>query len=420
MQVSPGVKTTRRRLVARIGLVIIAILVALLVDLAPAVPQPAAPVAEQVAMARDLAQRLRGSLSEGAGRATIRASQQELQSAAALISDLERIARVDARIAGSDLRVTASRRLLGPFWLNVYASISPATAGFPPVRFTLGRLPLGAGLSHVAIATGAQLFRWRGVRVPPLDTLVTQFAVARGEVEARIFFPLGSGFANDLAELRQKPVDPHATVAIYCDLVALDRARPTTDFAAVVARAFSKPVGDLSVTERNRASFVALAMYTVEPAIGRFPTEVRTKASNCARLSHAAPLLATRTDLAKHWSLSAALSVSLGDDIGRAMGEWKELSDSRPSGSGFSFVDLAADRSGLAIAAAATDPNSAERVTQQLRNARSRDLLPTGALALSEGLSEADFVASYGTIDSAQFDAAKTRIDAVLARSAIR
>ena len=134
-------------------------------------------------------------------------------------------------------------------------------------------------------------------------------------------------------------------------------------------------------------------------------------------LARPEPLLAGRADLAKHWSLSAALAVSLGDDVGTAMGEWKELSDSRPGGSGFSFVDLAADRSGLTVAARASDPATAATVVARLRVATDEELLPVRALALSEGLSERDFISIYRAIDSAQFAAAKDRIDRVIAQT---
>ena len=102
---------------------------------------------------------------------------------------------------------------------------------------------------------------------------------------------------------------------------------------------------------------------------------------------------------------------------GRAMGEWKELSDSRPGGTGFSFVDLAADRAGLALARRATDPATAAVTAKRLQSADTEYLLPIRALALSEGLTEQQFVTGFKTINSAQFNAAKARIDKVLEKS---
>jgi uncharacterized protein YfiM (DUF2279 family) len=170
------------------------------------------------------------------------------------------------------------------------------------------------------------------------------------------------------------------------------------------------------LVEQNRAALVALAMYVVNPGAGRLAGEASTLAAKCTS-RHAPPQFAAREDLPKHWALSAALSVSIGDDVGKAMGEWKELADSRPGGSGFSFVDLAADRSGLATAQAATDPARAGFTVRRLRSAREEDLLPVRALALSEGLSEAEFIKAYQAIDSKAFAAAKSRIDAVIART---
>jgi hypothetical protein len=186
--------------------------------------------------------------------------------------------------------------------------------------------------------------------------------------------------------------------------------------AIVVRRAFAPTKSTLSLVEQNRSAFVALAMYATLPNAGRLAGNASQRVKSCGK-DRPEPLLAGRADLAKHWALSAALAVSLGDDIGTAMGEWKELSDSRPGGSGFSFVDLAADRAGLAVARRASDPTTAATVLSRLRTATDEEMLPVRALALSEGLSERDFVASYRAIDSAQFAIAKDRIDRVIAQT---
>jgi hypothetical protein len=175
------------------------------------------------------------------------------------------------------------------------------------------------------------------------------------------------------------------------------------------------PPGDDAV-ESNRARLAALAVYTAGGTAARVAPETYRRAEACGPAPRPALLLG-RADLAKHWALSAALAVTAGDDVGLAMGEWKELADSRPDGSGFSFVDLAADRSGIATGRRALDPAAAPELARRLAQARSEDLLPVRALALAEGMTEADFVQRFRDLDSEAYTAVIARIDAALANT---
>ena len=55
-----------------------------------------------------------------------------------------------------------------------------------------------------------------------------------------------------------------------------------------------------------------------------------------------------RIDLAQHFIASAAITSSINGQIAKAVGEEKELNDAN-GGSGFSFIDLAADKAGTRI-----------------------------------------------------------------------
>jgi uncharacterized protein YfiM (DUF2279 family) len=414
--VTPEKKRTWRwsRFLWRLLLASIAILLFLAFDFSPSVPAPKPPTAEQARRARDLASQAQTALGYGGGFASIRADREDLKSAASLANALGHFGRVDANIADKQLTLLASRPL-GPVWLNVRAVIGTSAKGFPETHLTIGDLPLGKTFSRWVVQRARWLVRRRGVDVPPLDDLVRAVTIQPDAMVATIHLPPKGAFANSLSGLRDQPVNAVETATIYCALRESNRKTPTDDMAIIVQRAFAAQSGKLSATEANRATFVALAMYAADPSAGRLAGDAAQRVRGC-KGQRDAPLLAGRTDLAAHWSLSAALAVSLGDDIGRAMGEWKELSDSRPGGTGFSFVDLAADRAGLDAARRATDPARADAVATQMRAATQERLLPIRALALSEGLTEADFVARFRNVDSKQFDAAKAKIDRVLAQ----
>jgi hypothetical protein len=120
-----------------------------------------------------------------------------------------------------------------------------------------------------------------------------------------------------------------------------------------------------------------------------------------------------RQDLAQHFVISAALAVAGGDNLADAIGLFKELDDA-DGGSGFSFVDLLADRAGVELALAAT--GSRAREVQALLAGRPGE----GAIMppiddLPEGLMAMAFRARYRDLDDARFGAVKREIDTRIA-----
>jgi hypothetical protein len=404
----------RRRWVRVIAATLL-LLALLLIDFAPAVPAPAPPTGVQAERARATYRTLRDALASGRRPVPVEIPAEDLDDVAALASRLERFGRFAAEAEEDRLRLRVSRRLLGPLWLNVRADVAESRAGFPPVALRVGRLSLGERLSRWTVELAARTLRARGVRLPPLDRIVRSLRITPTALAAQVDFPTGSGVFKRLPEMRLGPIDNVAAARLVCTLVAAERRRPAADFAEIVRRAYAAPPGDDAV-ESNRARLAALAVYTAGGTAARVAPETYRRAEACGPAPRPALLLG-RADLAKHWALSAALAVTAGDDVGLAMGEWKELADSRPDGSGFSFVDLAADRSGIATGRRALDPAAAPELARRLAQARSEDLLPVRALALAEGMTEADFVQRFRDLDSEAYTAVIARIDAALANT---
>ena len=90
------------------------------------------------------------------------------------------------------------------------------------------------------------------------------------------------------------------------------------------------------------------------------------------------PFLYKRADLAQHFTGAAALTASMNSRVANALGEVKELSDAQTGGSGFSFIDLAADKAGSRFGELAVlSPDSALRIqklTAQIHDYR--DFMP--------------------------------------------
>jgi hypothetical protein len=115
-----------------------------------------------------------------------------------------------------------------------------------------------------------------------------------------------------------------------------------------------------------------------------------------------------------HWALSAGLTSVFGARAAENLGDWKELDDSLPHGSGFSFVDLAANRSGVQTALLALDRKTAAATKAQLSRATDNYMLPNDLLQAPEGLSDATFVHRFGNLEQRNYREAVSSIDRTL------
>lgn len=113
--------------------------------------------------------------------------------------------------------------------------------------------------------------------------------------------------------------------------------------------------------------------------------------------------LLKRHDLAQHFLVSAAVTVSAGGGMADLLGLFKEMDDSR-GGSGFSFADLAADRAGVKLAEVAISSSfHANLLQEQMSKAlKESDFMPL-VDHLPEGIMELEFKRRYRDLDSATY-----------------
>lgn len=106
-----------------------------------------------------------------------------------------------------------------------------------------------------------------------------------------------------------------------------------------------------------------------------------------------------RNDLPKHFAVSAALTVLSDEQRALAVGIAKELSDSQGSGSGFSFVDMVANKSGIRFAVVGTKSQSSAKMLQQkIANAETPFTFMPEISELPEGLPSHIFESAFGGI----------------------
>jgi hypothetical protein len=387
-------------------LMLILLPVVLSLSRTPAVGANPPPTASEVRTARRIFERV-VLASQAATPRRIRFTWAELATGAAMGGRAAGFDRVSLLPESTRAHLQFSRPLPWGFWLNIHAFIAPDDEGAPLIRARVGHLPLPAFIAHGAISLAGELLRKRGVDVLPLNQMVKQMQLDDRGMSAVVSLPASSPALRALAGV----ADPDVVriEAHYCRLAGSKRGE-TAQLAGVVNQAFA--AGDGTVAD-NRSIFIALALLVARIDAGALPRGQAQLFSRCGSPGTEFQLQG-RADLAKHWAVSAAITAYLGTDASLTLGTWKEISDSGKGGSGFSLVDLAADRSGAFSAARGTDEERAGALQDWLAQATDDKLLPVSALALAEGMTEGEFRTQYTDTESDTYADAVARIDSAL------
>ena len=160
--------------------------------------------------------------------------------------------------------------------------------------------------------------------------------------------------------------------------------------------------------ERARGALYALALYCGDPgfetAVGvSLPGRMQGRRNGCAGTT-----LGDRDDLRRHFAISAGLDAATSGTAAFGMGELKELLDSNPGGSGFSFDDMAADAAGVRFARTFLGAPPEDWPGLAARIADEDAVLPSLA-GLPSRLSADEFEARYGSVDSDAYASSSPR-----------
>lgn len=367
------------------------------------------PTAAEVRRSREVYQRVRMA-QQAPGEQVLRVSWEELAAVAAMSGRAAGFERVNIAPETDRAHLRVSRELPLGFWLNGHAFIARADDGQPRMSARIGHLPIPAFVVHAAIGAAIKVLRMRGANIQPLEKMVTQVRLDPGGMRAVVDLPVRARVFRTLRALSVEELDGSRIETHYCRLINAQRAEPDALLAGLVRQAFA--AGDGTATD-NRSIFVALALLVAQIDAGAMPGGKEALFDRCGK-SEKEFALQGRADLAKHWTVSAAISSYLGTDTSLTLGTWKEIFDSGKGGSGFSLVDLAADRSGTFAAQRGADPDKAVAMKNWLAQATDSNLLPISALALAEGMTESEFRAQYTNTDSTTYTATVARIDSAL------
>ncbi len=360
------------------------ILIVLVLDLSPATPASPPPSAADAQAGQAL---LHQAESEHNRNALYEwPSLHSATRLAAQFSGQSRLA-IDASAAEQHyLAIQASRSLGLHLWLNARLTVSEGK-GVPPLALTLGSVTLPADLSRWIIGRALERAQRTYPGLPPLEQIIRDVQITPQGVRAKLNVPVTTLLAQQgAAHVRARTLACQAMAALPGSKpIALEQLLNTV-FAGAPTDA-----------ETNSQLLAQLALIASPAEAARFFPAAGAVPPECG-LADRTLTLQGREDLARHWLMSASLTARFGAQLSNALGFWKELSDSAPKGSGFSFVDLAADCSGMMWGARLVTNETAASAANALEIISANTLLPPEALTLDEGLPEAEFAKRYGSI----------------------
>ena len=164
--------------------------------------------------------------------------------------------------------------------------------------------------------------------------------------------------------------------------------------------------------EENKLAIIAVNNYINRKETKKF---FSFSTSNLTDQTRYPTFLYKRIDLAQHFIGSAAITASVNGQIAKVVGEEKELSDAN-GGSGFSFIDLAADKAGTKLGEIATSsPENARKIQQAMANIKDYSDFMPDPTDLPEHMNDAEFKQRYQSVDSLVYQALSNEIDARIA-----
>lgn len=169
--------------------------------------------------------------------------------------------------------------------------------------------------------------------------------------------------------------------------------------------AYQRSDEDTAIRE-NRAVIIAVASYI-------YRQELRHYLPVGLVYSKEYPVYAyKRIDIPQHFIASALLAAVDASVLGEQLGIDKELGDAARGGSGFSFIDLAADRAGARFGKlAVASPKQARTLQRRVAQIKDYTEIIPNIKGLPEQLDEPAFKARFGNTDSPLYRSMISEID---------
>jgi hypothetical protein len=391
----------------------LAILLVLIIDTQPLVETNSAAQVEEADSVVQLLPQLRNAYARSQHPQVLSISAEQLDSLAGVVQRARAGVRGQVNITQGLGVLAVSYQL--PFagtYLNLSTEIK-AGQGIQLGTMQLGSLHLPGDW---VLSLVSQLVDWKldADIASALIDRVRRVDISSSAVAIRL-----APFADLLQQLRElppsalSPQDAEKQQRVRHYLAMLDKLKmPDSDTVSLhhylqplFAEARRQSVGSDAV-EENESALLALAIYTGNRHFARF-VGIEALPRNG---HHVNIVLSDRQDLHLHFVYSVAIKLLSDQGISIAVGEFKELMDRGEGGSGYSFVDLAADMAGIRLAKRALEPDKAELIQRRLARAEDESVFFPQVLDLPEGMDKQEFARRFEAVDSPAYQQQVDRI----------
>ncbi len=408
------------------AIALFSVLLILAAENKPAVSGVRQPTTADATRARAFAQRGVKQLLDAKSATILSVSERDLDSVLSLMQRAVRKLSGDARFSRRGLDAAITYKLPENPWrnyINIRFGLKPSSSGLDLASMSIGKLNISGQMVASLLRHGLN-FALKENTGDQLLGSVTWVRFAKSTAKIR-FEPVSDleprlrSLAKRLGEVRDNAAllgDPSRIRIYYAKLDELEKKLRSggtvsiSRFVSPLMRLAQKRGGNAA--EENQAALLALVIYFGDARFERLTGPVRTGALKGHRRKIKTVQLGGRGDLLLHFTISVGLQLVSEHGVAMAIGEFKELLDSAGGGSGFSFVDLAADRAGLRFAEIATDRNGgARRLQKILAKSTSERIFFPEFKNLPEGLSEKAFERQFGGVGDGRYMSVVREID---------
>jgi len=306
-------------------------------------------------------------------------------------------------------------------YVNVEAVVAPSDSELVVSRLSVGAVGIPSWIIKPATVYALDWFMGVG-KGEPTYASVRSVAVDGNRIIVA-FQPPPNLFADVKAAARRvTQIDNVESVRAYAANLIDTGRRGEQSLAPYLRNAFTlakERSRTKDPVEENRALILALALQFGDPHFGILLSGVQTSELAAADFDNENVTIQNRHDWVQHFTTSAGLQIAANSGISDFIGVAKEIKDSQTS-SGFSFGDLAADRTGVRLAEVATaSAESARRVQDAFADLSGESHFFPKAIDLPEDLTEAQFKARFGDVDTPEYESQVRTIDQRIAKIAV-
>lgn len=295
-------------------------------------------------------------------------------------------------------------------YVNIRILLKPSTKGLQIGRLVVGEIEVPTIFVRPVFMLVMDQLAGPGRGRAFLDTI--QSVQIAGDRISIVYNPK-DGLMEEIkgaAKTAVAAADPEITKVYWARVNELQKTLPKGEQVSLTR--YLRPIfalaGERSKTgnpiAENKGAIFALAMFFADIRVERFIGNVRVPPYDALPSKTGNVVLQDRHDWIQHYLLSAALHLTGGRGVTDFIGEIKELSDTGKE-SGFSFTDIAADRTGVRLAEIAAGSVEGARLVQKVLSGpiTEKDMFPL-VKDFPEGLTEQQFRATYGDRGTPEFN----------------